>query len=169
MRRRDVLKRSAGVLTAATVFSGTSTAREPGELPDDDVPVSRVNPFGKKWDPITVGSGDWITHTIGWLDIEGGDRTKEDVATWLDVVEFSAFIDGEEIQNPEQYWGAIEHAEDRNSWVVWWEYSTPPKQPGLHTFTTQTVYPDGFEDAGFAPGKTTELRSYYQVRGENRR
>lgn len=166
MRRRTVVKGAAGALTTITLFSGIGSARSEGELPNGNVSESRVHPFGTRDDPIQVATGDWITHYLGWIDDEGGDHSREDVAAWLDAVEFSARIDGDPVENPDQYWGDIvpQKTDDgTDTWAVWWEYSTPPKKPGLHTFTIRLEYPDGFDDAGFEPGLTREFTSYYEV------
>lgn len=169
MRRRTFAK-TVGAGIAGLGLSSTVSARGEGELPNENVDFTRVHPFGSKKNPIAVPTGSWIKHYTGWVD--DGEQHKEEVEAYLDAVELSAYIDGEEVEKPEQYWGDIwlqdrsdEGEEPVYKWVVYWEYDTPPKEPGMHTFRTEYHYPDGL-DAGASQrpvGHTDTLTSYYEV------
>ncbi|WP_430505286.1 hypothetical protein [Haloparvum sp. PAK95] len=163
MRRRRYVK-AVGTGIATLGLSSTASARGEGELPNGRVRETRVNPFPSKEDAAEVPAGNWVTHYVGWVDVNGESR-RTDIERWLDAVEFSASIDGEPIEDPDRFWNDPEINDDGN-WIVWWEYSTPPKSEGVHTFTTKFEYPDGFEDAGKTirdPGRTDELTGYYEV------
>lgn len=167
MRRRTFAK-ALGAGIAGLGFTSTVSARDEGELPNDHVEYTRVHPFAlDESDPITVPAGNWVQHYIGWVD--DGEQRRSDVQAFLDAVEYSAWIDGEEIENPDQYWGEIHQEYDEENdvykWFVWWKYSTPPKEPGLHTYTSEFYFPDGLDagDSQRDPGHRTRLKSYYEV------
>lgn len=170
--RRTVLKTVGTGITlgGGTLASTPAAARAAGELPNDDVPTELVSIFAGRADPRQVSAGTWLEHTHAWIDREGGDRTKADVERYLDAVETTHWIDGERVENSGQYWGEIVPKD--GSWYVPWEYYTPPKSPGLHTFTAEFYFPDGFEDLSededatnldIAPGSTTTLTGFYEV------
>ncbi|WP_435348559.1 hypothetical protein [Haloarchaeobius sp. HRN-SO-5] len=166
MFRRQLLKRGGALAGGGIVLSGTVAARDDGELPNGNVPVSRVHVFGSREDPLEVSMGDWVKHTVGWIDGEGGDSTREDVQRWLDAKEYSAWIDGEPVPDAdERYTEPYFRDDDRTGWVSSWKYTTPPKQPGLHTWRSQWHYPDGFSDGQFTipAGHRAELVSFYEV------
>jgi len=169
MRRRQFVS-LVGAGLATTAFAGTVSGRSRREPPSDQIDNASVHPLGvPKSDPIQVSTGEWITHYIGWVDKEGGDEAKEDVQRWLDSVEMSAWVDGEEVEDVDQYWGDIEWEEEEETFAVWWKYSTPPKSPGLYTFTIEMYYPDGYEDGEFEieAGERKEFTSYYEVTSGN--
>lgn len=148
-----------GLSTASTV-----SARSEGELPNDRIDTIRVHPFANdEEDPITVPTGTWIEHSIGWVDT--GEQNKSDVQAYLDAVEYTAWIDGEEIENPDQYFGDIHWDDEREAWIVWWKYHTPPKKPGRYTYTSDLYFPDGFDQSAdpIPEGHRIHLKSYYEV------
>lgn len=159
--------------------TGVVGAGGKGESPSDKVDTTDVHPLNPNpSEPINVPKGNWVNHYIGWVDHEGAGSEKEDVERWLDAVEMEVFIDGEEIENPDQYWGDVNYSDEKEGYVVWWEYQSPPKPPGLYDYTVVYNYPDGFEDPGpkededlderdnelVIPENTTKvLTSYYRV------
>lgn len=172
--RRTVLKTlGAGIAVGGASFASTpAAARDSGEPPAGNVPTTEVTILIPKDDPRPVEPGSWLKHYHGWIDGEGGDRTKADVERWLDSVETTPKIDGEVIENPSQYWGDVTYSEEYDSWVVFWEYYTPPKKPGLHEFSVEYSHPDGFEDTSpeegtrdidLEPGFTNTISGYYQI------
>lgn len=162
MRRRQ-FARMVGAGIAGLGITSSVSARGDGELPNEKVSTTRVNPLMQS--PVPVDAGDWVTHYIGWLDGEGGDIEKEDVERWLDVVEMRVWIDGTELQDVDDYWGEIYYDEQYESYVVFWEYSTPPKSPGTYSFTIEFSYPDGFYDGGEVrpPGTVNRFSCNYKV------
>ena len=176
MRRRE-FARTIGAGIATLGISSSVTARSEGELPNGNVPVETVSIFSSEEDPRIVSAGSWLNHRWGWVDAEGGDSTYEDVKNWRDATEHTILIDGEEIETPEQYWGDI-YQNDDGSWIVLWEYYTPPKEPGVYTFTVKTRYTEDFEDTDTDPdtrdadreaGETEfALTGYYRVVGGKR-
>lgn len=167
MRRRDLLKKSAGALAASALFTGVSAARDEGEAPNENVGSALVHPLTNE--PLEVGAGQWITHRFGWVDAEGEESTEADVQRWFNKTHVEVFIDGEEIENPEQYWGDIFYAEDQGQWKVMWEYTTPPKSPGLYSFKVNWVYEETFEDGDrtWEEGTYTTKSEYRVVPGKN--
>lgn len=130
MRRRQ-LARIIGAGSAGLGLTSTVSARGEGELPNDHVDTVRIHPFANdKEDPITVPAGTWLEHSIGWIDT--GEQNKSDVQTFLDSVEYAAWIDGEEIENPEQYWGDIYWDAENERWTVWWIPHTTERPRSLH-------------------------------------
>ena len=163
MRRRQ-FARMIGAGIAGMGLTSTVSARGEGELPNEHVDTVRVHPFANdEENPITVPAGTWLEHSIGWIDT--GEQNKSDIQAFLDAVEYTAWIDGEEIEKPEQYWGEIHWDNDMQGWVVWWKYHTPPKKPGLYTYTSELAFPDGLnvEPNPRPPGTVIRLKSYYEV------
>lgn len=170
MRRRTFAK-SIGAGIAGLGLTSTVSARSEGELPNENVEFTNVHPFAPAEDPVTVPAGDWIRHIVGWVD--DGEQRRVDVEAYLDAVEMRVWIDGDEIENPDQYWGDIVYqdrtAEDEEpayKYFVWWTYDTPPKDPGSHTFTVEFAFPDGL-DAGESTrpvGFSRTFEGHYEVR-----
>lgn len=148
------------VAAGGLLASGQVSARGPGGKPNGNVDSTEVSVFSTEDDPVQVARGDWVKHRIGWLA-----DTEEDVQTWLDTVEKTFYIDGEEVEDTEQYFGEIEPYGEGNA-VVQWEYYEPPKSPGLHTFTVEFYYPEGY-DGGLGnprdPGTRNEYTGYYEI------
>lgn len=165
MRRRQFARLVGGSIAGAGLL-GHVSAREAGDTPNDNVSDKRITPFSSEDDPDEVSTGTWISHALGWVDKEGGDSTKADVERFIDVVEVSATIDGEEIEDTEEYWGDVHYDDDYEAYIGWWEYSTPPKSPGTYEFTIEFYYPDGFYDSGNEvrePGRRDSFTGYYEV------
>ncbi|WP_148263711.1 hypothetical protein [Halopiger xanaduensis] len=167
MERRQVVQ-MLGSGIAALGFSSTVSARSDGEAPNGNVETADVNIFSPKNDPVEVSSGTWVNHYWGWVDADyGGDSTEDGIEAFLDAAEITVRIDGDEISDPDQYWGEPEQ-NDEDQWVVWWEYVTPPKGPGLYTFTLESYFPDGLKVNGEVvrePGTRNEFTGYYEVTG----
>lgn len=161
-RRRFTQLVGSGIASLSVV--STVSARKTGELPNDRVERTKVNPWPSKDDPEHIDPGNWITHYIGWVD-----DSREAVQEFLDTVEYTALIDGEEINNPDQYWGPIvqETNDGETNWYSWWEYSTPPKTPGLHSFATEFHYTSELGEPGDQgykeEGQTDYLKGYYEI------
>lgn len=169
MRRRQ-FARTVGASIVGVGLASTVSAREEGELPNGQVEFTRVHPFAPEDEPVSVPAGDWIKHTVGWVD--DGEQRREDVEAYLDAVEITVWIDGEETENPDQYWGDIvyqdrteDDEESEYKYYVWWEYYTPPKEPGSHTFTIEFSFPDGLDagDSQRPEGFTNTLEGHYEV------
>lgn len=162
MRRREILKKSAGVLAASTLFTGVSAARKNGEIPNENVDRTHIHQFADE--PIEVKAGEWLRYRWGWIDSEGEESTKEAVQRWLDTTRVEVYVDGEAIENPEQYWSDIYLHEDREQWAVAWECNKPPKSPGLYTFKVKTIYEETFEDGESKwPAGTYTNQSQFRV------
>lgn len=148
-RRRVLGVIGVGALTASTLPM-SATAREEGELPNDTVKYTDVLPFNctersfcDRPHPQTVPVGDWVLHTWSWIptayDDEGHQcggaaEQKEYLDNHLSNANWTVWIDGEKIDNAEQYWSKV-YSEEFNQWILRWEYATPPKNEGTHTFT----------------------------------
>lgn len=165
MRRRQAL-RTIGAGIATLGVSSTASARGRDETPNGNVETTDVNIFAPEDDPVDVPAGNWVNHSWGWIDAGyGGDSTEEGIEAYLEAVEITIRIDGEEIADPDQYWGEPKQNDD-GKWIVRWEHVTPPKSPGHHTFTLEAFFPDGFEDDGEVvrePGSREELTGHYEV------
>lgn len=171
MFRRQVLKQSGVMLAGVLALSGSASGREDGELPNDEVAVTNVSVFRGEENPEEVPAGSWLNHIVGWVDAEGDgiedaahESTEEDVERWLDAVKFSAWIDGDSIPDADQRW-SDPFETDEGTWATLWEYHTPPKSIGVHTFRTAWYYPNGFTDGPYeiAEGARFELTGYYKV------
>jgi hypothetical protein len=167
MRRRTILKQSAGVLAASALFAGVSAGREEGEAPNDSVDTASVHPLADE--PLEVRTGQWIEHSVGWVDREGEESTREDVERWFDKTRIEVFIGGEKIEDPERYWTDIQYDEEADEWGVAWRYTTPPKSPGLYTFKVNWIYEETFEDGDWKtePGTYPTTGKYRVVPGKN--
>lgn len=165
MIRRRFLE-TAGTVTLGGLFaSGTVSATEGGSKPNGNVDVDEVSVFSTEGEPTDVDAGDWIEHRIGWIA-----DTEADVQRWLDTVEPTMTIDGEEVENVFRYFGDIEPAgEENEDAVVWWEYYTPPKTPGMHTFSAEFYYPERYDGGLGSPreaGTRNTFTGYYAVSGD---
>lgn len=174
MKRRDFVTRASGIALGSVLASGTVAGRDGGSSPNGNVRTETVSIFAPEDDPRQVSTGSWISHSWGWFDGEGGDSTREDLERWLDAVELTVLIDGEEVENPDQYLGEI-FLNDDGKYQIDWEYVTPPKSPGRYTFTVEYYYPDGFEDVSdedeegpdieHPPGFRQAWTGHYEVTG----
>lgn len=166
MRRRQFGYTIGGGIVALGL-SPLASARQEGELPNGRVENTVVAGFtDTKEEAHTVPTGNWITHRVGWyLPVDAyGKSTKSGIKKFLDTVEFSAWIDGEKINNAMQYWGDPVEIDDE--WYTYWRYSTPPKKPGYHTFKTVWEFPEGYEYGDLQPrdpGDRDEHDIYYEV------
>lgn len=145
MQRREFLRKTVIGTLGSVSAMGIVSGRDNGEAPNGKVKTETVSMFAPRDDPRVVNAGSWLIHRWSWIDLEGGDSTEEDVQRYLDSVELSIQIDGEEIENPDQYWGNI-HRNEEGKYIVHWKYKTPPKSTGLHTFSVEVSFPDGYED-----------------------
>lgn len=144
-RRRFI--QSVGVIGGVSTISTTASARDEGELPNDEVSVSQVTPYN----PQTVPAGDWILHTSGWVEYcRSPEENRERVAEYFDSIYPVVTIDGERIENPEQYYGEIEPWPDReNAWAKLWQYYTPPKGVGEHSFEVEVHFTSDYLQKDF--------------------
>lgn len=99
-----------------------------GDAPAEAVDVTQVDPFPFVGEQ-SVAAGDWIEHTVGL-----GTEDRESLAETQD--ELTAAIDGEQIDNVDQFFG--EPFEDGDQVVVFWSLYTQPKPVGTYTFTVGT-------------------------------
>lgn len=167
MRRRQFVN-LVGAGLATIGLTGTVSAGGERVPPNDNIDNTDVYPLpwaASKDDPIQVNTGEWLTHTYAWIDRGNQDGGKEDVNRWLDAVEMRAWIDGEELENAEQYWSDPQYDEERGQYITYWKYSTPPKSPGLHSFAVEHYYPDGYDDdeESREPGTRNRFTGYYEV------
>jgi len=167
MRRRQFVS-LVGAGLATVGLTGTVSA-DPGRTPpNENVDNSEVYPFpwvAPKDDPKQIDTGEWITHAHAWIDPTKDESGKEDVQRWLDAVEQTVWIDGEEVENPDQYWSDVQYNEEEDAYFTRWKKSTPPKSPGLYSFTLENYYPDGYEDdtESREPGTRNKFTGYYEV------
>jgi len=167
MRRRQFVS-LVGAGLATVGLTGVASA-DPGRTPpNENVDNTEVYPFGwtaPKDDPKQVNTGEWITHTLSWIDAGDEESERDDVERWLEAVEMTAWIDGEKVEDAEQYWGDVQYNEEEEAYFTRWENSTPPKGPGLYSFTIEHYYPDGYESDGVSrePGTRNEFTGYYEV------
>lgn len=174
MNRRNILKRAGAVALGGFLATGNVSSRGQDSSPNGKVETEEVSIFAPEDDPKQVSAGSWLNHRWGWIDLGGGDSTREDIERWFDAVELTISIDGEEVSNHEQYWGEIQQNEN-GKYVVWWEYVTHPKAVGDHTFTVEFYYPDGYEDLSedgdaqyeedLPPGTRHTFTGHYEVTG----
>lgn len=155
--RRDVLQKSGLALAGATALSGTALADdadprpEPiaGTVPNDSVQSSIVNPYGSN---DSAEAGDWIIHDFGWvIPMPVGEGGVEAARDWVNTTETQVVIDGELVENPEQYWREPHAFEgDDSLTIIPWQYKTPPKSVGEYYFEWQS-YLDGEPTFGIFP------------------
>lgn len=170
MFRRQVLKKGGILAGSSLAFSSSAIARGDGELPNGNVSVTTVGPWRSKANAKEVPAGDWVRHGIAWVDLSGDgepgahESTREDIERWLDAKEFSAWIDGEQIENADQRW-VEPFLTNEGLWRTHWTYSTPPKAPGLYSVRMHYEYPNGYSDGPFQipEGATTTLKGWYEV------
>lgn len=171
MHRRTVLRTVGGAVAGSSLFGGTVSAGGERRLPPNvHVPSSGVHPFSNVpgVEAPVVSTGEWIPHRIGWVDDPSGGLEREDVARFMDAVTVHAEIDGESVEDADQYWGEIQPYEDDN-YVVWWRYSTPPKRPGTHTFSFTFEFVEEYRDQGTdGEGRYHEEGETVAVSGEYR-
>jgi hypothetical protein len=95
-----------------------------------------------------VPTGDWIVHGLSYdqeLDGQTHEEVKRDLEQFLERVESTILLDGEPLENPDQYWGEPEQLEE-DRWTVQWQYATPPKPVGTeHTFELTWTFDPPFE------------------------
>jgi hypothetical protein len=141
-------------VTALGLTTTTVAARDEGELPNGNVSTSPVNPFFRK----EVPTGDWVHHRFGWVESCKDPATNaRRAADYLDVTDITVHINGERIENPEQYYADSaepfppgEDADTTDARWVPFSYYTPPKGVGEYSFARRVEYTDEFfqVDAG---------------------
>lgn len=167
--RRNLLKQIGAAVGAGTLLTSTASARGDGTAPSDRVETEDVSIFSAQDDPTTVATGSWINHRFGWLDANG-ESTREGIERFFDAVELTIWIDGELVEDHEQYWRDPYQNED-GDWLAYWEYVTKPKSPGLYEFSVEFYFPDGLYDSGeeVRPPETRNLwTGYYEVTPDGR-
>ena len=160
--------KGAGVALAGSAFaSGASADSEnntEGDLPNKKVPYTYVYPFVNV--PQEKEAGRWIVHRTGWIGIPPLKRHREgetyvstydEVSRFVESINTRAWIDGEEIENADQYWREPEKHD--GNWIVYWDYATPPKPPGEYTFKTAIEFEETYvideEELGIVREKGT--------------
>lgn len=163
VNRRTFLRRAGVAAAGGAVTTGTAAARRGGDAPSDRVETADVSIFSDPDDPVAVAAGSWVNHRFGWVDAYG-ESSKADLERYLDAVDLTVRIDGEEIDDPARYWGEFER-NDEGNWIVWWSYVTPPKSPDLYEFEVVFAYPDGYTDGDLViePGYERAWAGYYEV------
>lgn len=154
--RRQALGTLGGALILGSSLGGATTAaaKSDGELPNDSVEYSLVDPFGE----YEVPAGDWILHAWGWYtgpDCGTDEEHKAALNNFLTNVDTRVWIDGNEIEDAHQYYSEPrepQYYDVPSGWIVEWEYYTPPKGEGTeHEFTFEINFDEEFW-AGWWPG-----------------
>lgn len=171
--RRRVIK-TIGILGAVTGSSGIATADGRTE-PPGNAPTVRVSP----WPGITeVPVGHWINHRISinvhWADDEEKgtkEGAMESITQFLDDVDCDAWIDGEQVADPNDHWTEPVVHEEEHFVETEWRFVTPPKPPGkkyVFTFAFHQPYnltlPDDALDGSEDP-RNVEIVKHSRAEG----
>lgn len=163
MRRRQLLTATGATVAAATALASgvTAAASGRGEVPGN-APSAEVHPFPGGVQQ--VSAGEWVVHRIGWVDVEGGDSTREDVEEFLAKTDTQAWIDGDPVEDTDAIWGEPVQGDD-GQWYVWWRYATPPKQPGTYSFRYRIEFTEDMSEGDNEAGDVVDLTGTYEVSG----
>jgi len=177
VNRRKLLQSTVGV-TALGLTTSTVSARDEGELPNENLSVSNISKG-------EVPAGDWLHHQFGWVEFcKSAEENARRAEEWIDSTELlDVSIGGESIENPNQYYATeavpmpprIDRGEDAR-WVPF-SYYTPPKAPGEYTFSYRLKLTDHFlavdggpegdrcsENGLMREGNVREARTSYVVK-----
>ena len=130
INRRRFLK-TAGVTLGAPTFIGVGAARKSGE-PPANAPQQRVGGFGKH----EVPAGHWLVNSLTYnAFVRCYDDESEVLAVldqFLDRVTLKVIIDGEPVENTDEYWGEPYTGEigGEETYHLGWQYAEPPKPVG---------------------------------------
>lgn len=80
---------------------------------------------------------------------------------------FDVRIDGEPVEEEDEYWGEVQQTDD-GSWIVRWRYATPPKEPGLCELEMTFGSPSASRRGTVRkPGTVDTFTGYYEVQSED--
>ncbi|WP_267642449.1 hypothetical protein [Haloarchaeobius amylolyticus] len=160
MDRRRFLKRSGVALASTTLAATPVAAAGDGDAPNDQVETTLVSPVG---DDFTVPAGSWVDHRLGWVDRHEPSK-RAYIEEYLEKLNFISYtIDGEPVENPDDYWNEP-YVNENDYWTIYWEYTTPPVDPGVHEVAWTIEYEEPIDDGDrvFSGGPYT-LSSEFEV------
>jgi len=114
---------------------------------------------------VTVTSGEWLTFTSGW-----GSKTEEQAIQYLENTRLEVVIDGEEVEDPEDYyldpawypdfWFDLNGDGEQQDievgwWIIFWLLDSQPLNVGEHWWSWKIKFiGDVYDGISFYPAGT---------------